>query len=191
MEKKTLQANTTLFPVPVVLVTCGGDQPNILTVNRLSSCNAEPPMLAMSIRPGRYSHDLIADQGEFVVNIPTPEMEPLTDYVGVTTGREEPKWQALGLTPAASSEVATPLIAECPVNLECRVVEIMKLPSHTLFIGEVVAMHADESVLDERGEVDLARFGGLAYGTSVVRERPVGKVDVALLRAQVTGGKTS
>ncbi len=189
MAKKSLQANTTLFPVPVVLVTCGGDQPNVLTVNRVSSCNAEPPMLALSIRPGRYSHDLIAEQGEFVVNIPTADMAALTDYVGVTTGREEDKWRALGLTPVPASAVAAPLIAECPVNLECRVVEKVKLPSHTLFIGEVVAFHAEESVLDERDEVDLARFSGLAYEVSVVRERPVGAVNVDALRTQVTGGQ--
>lgn len=186
MSRVRLEPNTTLFPVPVVLVTCGTVPPNVFTANRISSCNAEPPMLALSIRPSRYSHDLIGEHGEFVVNLPLNTMETLTDYVGVTTGRSEDKWQAHGLTPIPAEVVAPPLIAECPVNLECRVVEQVKLPSHTLFIGQVLAMHALEEILDPRGEVDLQRFAGLRYEASVVRERPVKNVNVNKLRQTVT-----
>jgi flavin reductase (DIM6/NTAB) family NADH-FMN oxidoreductase RutF len=143
-------------------------------------------MLAVSIRPSRYSHTLIQAYGEFVVNIPRGEMEVLTDYVGVTTGQSEDKWKARGLTPIPSQVVAPPLIDECPVNLECRVVQSIMLPSHTMFIGQVVAMHAWEEVLGESGEVDLGRFSGLSYGATVVRERPIKNVKVAELREKVT-----
>ncbi len=182
MDRRSLTPNTTLFPVPVVLITSGRERPNVMTLNRISSCNAEPPMLAISVRPIRYSHDLIEKEGEFVVNLIPPEMEALADYVGVTSGSEEDKWRAYGLTPIPASEVGPPLIRECPINLECRVAERVRLPSHSIFIGEVVALHVLEVLLDSRDEVDLARFEGLAYAASVVRERPVGQVDVDQLR---------
>jgi flavin reductase (DIM6/NTAB) family NADH-FMN oxidoreductase RutF len=185
MSRVALEPNTTLFPVPIVLVTCGTVQPNVFTANRISSCNAEPPMLALSVRPSRYSHQFIVEYGEFVVNIPGNNMAMLSDYVGVTTGHSENKWQAYGLTPTPAQVVAPPLIAECPVNLECRVIETLKLPSHTLFIGQVVAMHAMEAVLDQRGEVNFQHFAGLRYDMSVVRERPVKNVNVQDLRASI------
>lgn len=185
VPRKQLTPNTTLFPVPVVLVTAGADPPNVLTINRISSCNAEPPMLAISIRPNRYSHDLIDALGEFVVNIPTADQKLFTDYAGVTTGRDEDKWQARGLTPLPAAVVRPPLIEECPVNLECRVVQTVRLPSHSLFIGEVVALHVVESWLNERDEIDLTQFNYLRYGGSVVRERPMKPVKVDQLREDV------
>lgn len=182
MGRLSVEPNTTLFPVPLVLVTCGDQSPNLLTINRVSSCNAEPPMLAISIRPSRYSHDLIMETGEFVVNIPGQEMEDILDYVGVTTGREEDKWKVRGLTPIPAKSVTPPLIKECPVNIECRLVRTIQLPSHTMFISEVVALHIQDWGLNDRSEVDLEKLAGYAYGESVVRERPVGKVDVDALR---------
>lgn len=188
MPKRELQPNTTLFPVPVVLVTSGaGASANVATINRISSCNAEPPMIAISVRPARHTHSLIEQTGEFVVNIPAPGMDALSDYVGVTTGREEDKWQARGLTPIPASVVGAPLIAECPVNLECRVVQQVRLPSHSVFIAEVVALHADEDAVGEDGLIDLARVPGMAYASSAVRERPVQNVRVDALRRQVRG----
>ena len=142
-------------------------------------------MLAISARPHRYSHDLIDALGEFVVNIPTKDQKLFTDYAGVTTGRDEDKWQARGLTPIPATMVKPPLIEECPINLECRVVETVRLPSHSLFIGEVVALHVVETWLNERDEINLSEFDFLRYGGSVVRERPVKKVNVDQLRRDV------
>lgn len=115
--KRLLQPNTTLYPVSVVLVTCGREPGNVLTTNRISSYNAEPPMLAISLRPERLSHLLIQEQREFAVNIPTPEMDLVVDYVGVVSGREEDKWEASGLTRSRAALIQAPLIAECPVNI--------------------------------------------------------------------------
>lgn len=174
-NKVQLKPNTTLFPVPVVLITCGGDDLyNVFSLNRISSCNAEPPMLSISVRPHRASHDLIEASGEFVVNIPLPGLEVVSDFVGTTTMAEVDKWTETGLSRVGASKIETPLIDECPVNIECRVTQQVKLPSHTLFIGEVVAVHAHPAVLDSRGEVDfeLAQ-GGLPYRAGTVRERPV------------------
>ncbi len=175
MAKRRLTPNTTLYPVPVVLITCGaGPEANVFSLNRIASCNAEPPMLGISVRPARASHDLIAQGGEFVVNIPWADMEVVSDFVGTTTTRQTDKWAETGLTPGPAAIVRPPLLAECPVNLECQVRQAISLPSHTLFLGEVVALHAEEGVLDPLDEAtfDLARTG-LLYRATVVRERPV------------------
>lgn len=176
-NKVEIKANTTLYPVPVVLISCGAkDEANVFSLNRISSCNAEPPMMAISIRPGRASHDIIDRQGDFVVNIPWPAMEVVSDFVGTTTIRETDKWAETGLTRLAASRVQAPLLAECPVNIECQVVERVRLPSHSLFIAEVVAIHADVAVLDEQGEVDFLLAGeGLPYRAAAVREKPAYK----------------
>ncbi len=174
MTKVQLSPDTTLFPVPVVLITCGvGNEANLFTVNRISSCNAEPPMIAISVRPSRVSHDLIEELGEFVVNIPRPDMELICDYVGTTTARKTDKWAETGLTRLPATAVQPPLIAQCPVNIECQVRYNITLPSHCLFVAEVVALNADESVLNERQEVDFALAQGMSYWSGVVRERPV------------------
>ncbi|MFQ5433270.1 MAG: flavin reductase family protein [Anaerolineae bacterium] len=175
MTKIQLTPNTTLYPVPVVFITCGfGSQTNVFTLNRIASCNAEPPMVSISVRPSRASHDLIDQSGEFVVNIPWSEMELVGDFVGTTTCREIDKWQETGLTTQPAAVVAPPLLDACPVNLECRVRYTLRLPSHSLFVAEVVALHAHPDVLNDRQEVDFQRArGGLAYRAGVVRERPV------------------
>jgi flavin reductase (DIM6/NTAB) family NADH-FMN oxidoreductase RutF len=184
--KVRLTPNTTLYPAPVVLITCGaGERANIFTLNRIASCNAEPPMIAISVRPLRASHDLIVESGEFVVNIPWPEMELVSDFVGATTVRDTDKWAETGLTPLAAAVVQPPLLAECPVNIECRVRQTIALPSHSLFIAEVVALHADTAVLNEQQEIDLQLTGGgLTYGLAVVREKPVKKFRPETLRRE-------
>ncbi len=186
-DKIQIEPGTTLYPVPVVLITCGAaGRFNVFSLNRIASCNAEPPMISVSIRPLRASHDIIDRMGEFVVNIPWPDMEMVSDFVGTTTGRETDKWLESGLTPLAAAVVQPPLIGECPVNIECRVVERLRLPSHTLFVAEVLALHAERQVLNESGEVDFyLAGGGLPYRAGVVRERPVAKFKPGELLRQI------
>lgn len=187
LQKRPLTPDTTLYPVPVVLISCAaGEQTNLFSLNRIASCNAEPPMISISVRPSRASHDQIDQLGEFVVNIPWPDMEQVTDFVGTTTGHNTDKWRETGLTRLPASIVKPPLLAECPVNLECQVRYTLRLPSHSLFVAEVVAVHADESVLNERQEVDFRLAeGGLAYRAGVVRERPVQNFRPAELRQKM------
>jgi flavin reductase (DIM6/NTAB) family NADH-FMN oxidoreductase RutF len=189
MAKHILEPNTTLYPVPVVLITAGIEQPNLMTCNRIASCSAEPPRLCISIRPLRHSHKLIAESGEFVVNIPAPHQQLLSDYVGVVNGRKEDKWAVTGLTPVAATRVRTPLIAECPVNIECTVEQQLDLGSHTLFIGLVQTVHVEEALLDAQGELNYARAQGIAYDTGIVRERPTYKFRVEELRATVQASR--
>ena len=192
MAKITVEPNTTLYPVPVVLITAGGDRPNVMTCNRIASCSAEPPRLSISVRPGRYSHALIQDTGEFVVNLPTPDQSILTDYLGVVTGRKEDKIRIAGLKLAPALTVKTPLLADCPVNIECNVEHSIDLDSHILFIGRVQAVHVEESLLDENGDVDIGRARGLIYGCGTVRERPIYNFRIEeLLAAAIQARHTS
>jgi flavin reductase (DIM6/NTAB) family NADH-FMN oxidoreductase RutF len=124
MNKCIVEPNTTLYPVPVVLVTTGGTVPNVMTLNRIASCSAEPPRISISVRPMRHSHALIKASREFVVNIPAPEQKVLSDYVGVVSGRVEDKFATASLQLAPSAKVQTPLLADFPINIEC-VVEFM------------------------------------------------------------------
>lgn len=185
MQKRIIEPNTTLYPVPVVLITSGGNTPNVMTCNRIASCSAEPPRLCISIRPGRYSHSLVHESGEFVVNIPTPEQSALVDYIGVVTGKKEDKIAIANLKLAPALKVKTPLLADCPVNIECIVEQEIALDSHTMFIGLVLAVHAEESLLDEHGDVDVKRAQGIIYDNGTVREKPNYKFRVEDLRRAV------
>ncbi len=185
MSKRTIEPNTTLYPVPVVLITTGGDKPNVMACNRISSCSAEPPRLAISIRSGRYSHSLVRESREFVVNIPAPEQSALVDYIGVVTGAKVDKIAIAKLRLAPALKVKTPLLADCPVNIECMVEQEIALDSHTMFIGLVQAVHVEESLLNEQGDVDVKRAQGILYDNGVVREKPNFKFRVADLRRAV------
>ena len=187
MAKRILEPNTTLYPVAVVLITTGGDKSGVFTCNRVASVSAEPPRLAIAVRPNRYSHTLIRASREFVVNIPARDQQILTDYLGVVTGRDEDKIATAKLRLAPATKIKTPLIADCPVNIECIVEREIELDSHTLFIGLVQAVHADESLLDANGDVDVARAGGIVYACGTVRERPTDKFNTDDLRRRVKG----
>jgi flavin reductase (DIM6/NTAB) family NADH-FMN oxidoreductase RutF len=111
--------------------------PNVMTANRLASVSAEPPRLSLSVRPARYSHQFIKQSGEFVVNLLSPEQAILADYVGVVSGRKENKIEIAGLRLSPALKIRTPLLADCPVNIECSVEKEIELDSHTMFIGLV------------------------------------------------------
>lgn len=154
---------TALYPVPPVLVTCGHERPNVLTLAWAGTISSDPPSVSIGVRPTRFSHKLIADAGEFVINLPRANQVEIVDYCGHASGREVDKFKACGLTLVPAGKVGVPLIAECPISLECRVTHHLNMGVHDLFIGEVVAIQADESVLNERGQVDYQRAGLLAY----------------------------
>ncbi len=164
MTKVTKKPGTVLYPAPAVLVSCGtGQQANIITLAWVGTLCSEPPLVGVGVRPSRHSHGLIAEVGEFVVNLPRKEQVRWVDYCGTVSGRDEDKWAACGFTPAPAAEVQVPVIAECPVNIECRVRQILTLGSHDLFVGEVVAVQMDEAVLDGRGRLDFSRARPFAF----------------------------
>ncbi len=163
VEKKP---TTILYPVPVVMVTCQDEAGgvNIITIAWVGTVCSVPPMVSISIRPDRYSHELISKSGHFVINLPTTDQAQVVDYCGMVSGRDVDKFEKTGLTPIPASRVKAPLIKECPVNIECEVRQIIKLESHDLFLAEIVANHINEEVLDDKGRLDMSRAKPLGYG---------------------------
>ena len=155
--------STALFPVPAVLVSCGVEKPNIITLAWVGTLCSDPPSLGIGVRPERFSYHLIEETGEFVVNIPSAHQVDIVDYCGQVSGRDVDKWAACDLTPAPAHKIRTPLIAECPVALECRVTQQLTVGVHDLFIGEIVAVQVDEAILNERGHIDYEKAQPLAY----------------------------
>jgi len=169
MSKVVKKPFAALRPVPVVLVSCGhGEQANIITIAWTGILCSNPPHIGIGVRPDRHSYKLIQETEEFVVNIPGEDLLDEVEYCGFTSGRDVDKFAARGLTPAPGSAVQTPIIAECPINIECRLTHTLSLGTHDLFIGQVVAVQIGQEVLDERGRVDNDKlkpilFTGDAY----------------------------
>ena len=152
-----------LYPVPAVLVSCGWETPNIITIAWVGTICSDPPSVGIAVRPERFSHKLIADTGEFVVNLPRADQVDIVDHCGQVSGRDVDKWAACGLSQAPAHKIRTPLIAECPVSLECRVGHQMSVGVHDLFIGQVVTVQIDESAVDDLGKLDYEKAQPLAY----------------------------
>lgn len=164
MSKITWKAGTLLAPVPPALISCGTvDKPNVMTAAWTGIINSEPPMTYVSIRPSRFSHALIKQSGEFVINLTTLPLVEAADYCGVKSGRDTDKFAAMQLTPAACSKISAPQILESPLSLECRVKNIMSLGSHDMFVAEIVAVNVDEKFIDDKGHLDLEKAGLVAY----------------------------
>jgi flavin reductase (DIM6/NTAB) family NADH-FMN oxidoreductase RutF len=153
-----------LRPVPVVLVSCGhGEQANIITIAWTGILCSNPPQIGIGVRPDRHSHGLIRQTGEFAVNIPGEGLLDQVEYCGFVSGRDSAKFSTPGLTAVPGSAMQTPIIAECPINLECKLTHTLSLGSHDLFVGEVVAVQMSQEVLDERGRVDNGRLKPILF----------------------------
>lgn len=154
-----------VYPVPAVMVTAGdaGGESNIITVAWTGTVCTNPPMAYISVRPERYSYEMIKKSGEFVINLTTKELAEATDFCGVRSGRDLNKWKETGLTPIPASTVKAPLIAESPVNIECRVTEIKELGSHHMFLAEVTAVQVDETYISGSGKFELHRASPIVY----------------------------
>lgn len=177
MSKQEFKPGNMLYPLPAVMVSCKyGDsddpqcpnpalsgKPNIITVAWAGTVCTNPPMLSISVRPERYSYHMIKASGEFVVNLTTEALVRAADYCGVRSGRDVDKFKELRLTPQASRMVSVPGIAESPVNIECRVRQILPLGSHHMILADVVAVTVDADAIDERGKFHLNRTGLVSY----------------------------
>ncbi len=164
MAKITWPGGTLLAPVPAVLVTSGTmEKPNVATVAWTGIVCSEPPMTYISLRKSRHSHKLISESKEFVINLTTGSLAKATDACGVYTGKKIDKIKAYSLTPEKSSKVSCPTLAQSPVSLECKVVEIKELGSHDLFLAEIVAVDVEEEYINENGKLDLKKANLLAY----------------------------
>ncbi len=156
-----------IYPSPAALISsvAADGTPNIITLGETFNISiGKPVVVGLAITPERYSYELIRDSGEFVVNLPTAAMVEAVDRCGTISGRKVgDKFAYAGLTPLPASVVSAPLIAECPVNIECRLIDIIPAGDHDLFRGEGVAEHVDESCLDADGRVLVERLSPLIY----------------------------
>ncbi len=164
-EKQTWRGGNMLYPVPAVMVSCQrpGEKPNIITLAWAGTVCTNPPMVSISIRPERYSYDIIRETGSFVINLTNKSLVRAMDWCGVKSGRDVDKFAQMHLSAGSSSAVEAPLIAESPVNLECRVEQVLELGSHHMFLAKVEAVDVDEELLDEKGTLHLERADLIAY----------------------------
>lgn len=165
MSKQVWKPTTILNPVPAVMVSCSGkdNKPNIITLAWVGTINSEPPMVSISVRKERYSYDLIKEKGEFAINLVSRKLTRATDFCGIKSGRDTDKFAEMGLTIGKASKIDVPLIEESPVNIECVVKQIVTLGSHDMFIGEIVAVDVDESLLDDSGKLQLDKADLICY----------------------------
>lgn len=172
MAKQFWKAGNMLYPVPAVMVSCQrpGEKPNIITIAWAGTVCSSPAMVSISVRPERYSYDILRETKEFVINLTTKELAFAADYCGVKSGREVDKFKEMGLTPCPSKEIKAPGIEESPVNIECKVRDVIPLGSHDLFLAEVATVGVDEDYLDEKGKFHLNDTGLVAYSHGEYRE---------------------
>lgn len=165
MNKENWKPGNMLYPVPAVMVSCQrpDERPNIITVAWAGTICSDPAMLSISVRPERYSHSIIKETGQFVVNLVNRGLVFATDYCGVKSGRDVDKYKEMNLTPLSSQKIAAPGIAESPLNLECQVTQIIPLGSHDLFLARILGVTVDRQYMDEKGKFHLNDSGLVAY----------------------------
>ncbi len=178
MSKIEWKSGTFLYPLPAVMVTSGDmEKSNIMTVAWTGIMNTNPAMVYISVRPERYSYNLIKESGEFVINLTNEELAFATDWCGVRSGEKYDKFKEMGLTKEKANHVKCPLIKESPVSVECKVKEIKELGSHHMFIAEVLSIDADDKYIDENGAFDISKCDLIAYanGGYYTLDKKIGK----------------
>ena len=166
IRKRTLRGGNMLNPTPVVMVSCGStlDEYNIITIAWAGTVCSDPPMCSISIRPERHSYDIIKKEGSFVINLVDKQLAKYADWCGVRSGKKYNKFVETGLTPIRASKVNAPMIEESPVNLECKVTQIIPLGSHDMFLAEVLAVHVNEKLFSPKTDaIDLKRADLVTY----------------------------
>lgn len=166
MPKIDWKPGTMIYPLPAVMVSVGStpEEYNIITISWTGTICSDPPMCYISVRPGRHSFDLLVKNREFVINLTTKDLAYATDWCGVRSGRQYRKFETMGLTPGAAKIVNAPIIEEAPVNIECRVQEIIPLGTHHMFIAEVLNVKADDKYIDsETGAFAFEKAKPICY----------------------------
>lgn len=178
MSKTMWKPGTFVYPIPAVMVSCGDfKKSNIITVAWTGILNTNPAMVYISVRPERYSYNLIKESGEFVINLTTENLAFATDWCGVKSGANVDKFKEMKLTKQKANFVKCPMIEESPVSVECKVKEIRELGSHHMFVAEVLAINADDKYIDEKGAFDISKCNLIAYanGGYYSLNRKIGK----------------
>ncbi len=164
MSKVIWKPGTFVYPIPAVMASCGDmEKANIITVAWTGVINSDPAMVYISVRPSRYSYNIIKETGEFAINLTTEDLAFATDWCGVRSGEKYDKFKEMKLTKEKGKYVKCPLIKESPVSIECKVKEIKELGSHHMFIAEVLSINADEKYIDEKGAFDITKCNLISY----------------------------
>ena len=165
MAKIHWKPGTVLYPLPVVMVSCGAtpEEYNIITIAWTGTISSEPPMCSISVRPERHSYEIIKRTGEFVINLTTEKLARATDWCGCRSGKKYNKWEEMNLTPAPAKIVKAPIIEESPVNIECKVKEIIELGSHHMFTAEVVNVSVDSNFINKDDAFNFYKTKPLVY----------------------------
>jgi flavin reductase (DIM6/NTAB) family NADH-FMN oxidoreductase RutF len=162
--RSNFKPGTLHAPLPAVMATVGDmENSNIITVAWTGILSSDPARTYISVRPSRYSHKLLSETKEFVINLTTEALAYATDYAGIYTGAKVDKFEKLGLTKAKSAEVSAPTIAESPLALECRVFEVLHFGTHDVFMADIVNVSCDDSILDSNGKICFEKAGLMAY----------------------------
>lgn len=189
MSKVQWKGGTFIYPIPAVMVSCGTmEKSNIITVAWTGILNTNPAMCYISVRPERYSHDIIKENGEFAINLTTRQLAYAADWCGVKSGRDVDKFKEMKLTKEKANIISVPLIKESPVSVECKVKEIVPLGSHDMFVAEIVAIDADEKYIDEKGAFDIGKCDLIAYanGGYYPLESKIGKFGYSVQKKSKT-----
>lgn len=164
MGKIIWKGGTFVYPLPAVMVSCGDmKNSNIITVAWTGIINTNPAMCYISVRPERFSHELIKKNGEFVINLTTKELARATDWCGVKSGRDFDKFKEMGLTKEKATIVKSPMIAESPISVECKVDKIVPLGSHDMITAKIVAINVSDKFVNEKGAFDISKCDLMAY----------------------------
>ena len=178
MSKVMWKPGTFIYPIPAVLVSCGDmERSNILTVAWTGIINTNPAIVYISVRPERYSYNLIKKNKEFVINLTTEKLAFATDWCGVRSGVKYDKFKEMKLTKEKANFVKCPMIKESPVSVECKVIEEKNYGSHVQFVAKVLAINADEKYIDEKGAFDISKCKLISYsnGGYYSQGRKIGK----------------
>lgn len=179
MSRQQWKPGNMLYPVPAVMVSCKrqGEKPNIITVAWAGTICTNPPMVSISVRPERYSYDIIRETGEFVINLTNEDLVYAADFCGVRSGKDIDKFKEMNLTPVDMEHVNAPGIGESPVNIECKVTEIKELGSHHMFLAEVAGVSVDEKYMNETGKfsLNLSRLVSYSHGEYFALGEKIGK----------------
>ncbi len=178
MSKTTWKPGTFIYPIPAVMVSCGTmEKANIITVAWTGIINTNPAMVYISVRPERYSYNIIKEQGEFVINLTNKDLAKKTDWCGCRSGRKYDKFKEMNLHKEKANFVNAPMIEESPVSIECKVREIKELGSHSMFIADVLAINADDKYIDEKGAFDISKCNLISYanGGYYTQGKKIGK----------------
>ena len=165
MAKQKWKPGNMVYPLPAVLVSCGDKEGrvNLMTAAWTGTICSDPPMVYVSVRKERFSHHMIQESGEYVINLTTEQLAWATDFCGVRSGRDMDKFKEMNLTPVFGELQYAPMVEESPVSIECKVTNVMELGTHDMFMAEVIAVHVDERYMDEKGTFHLEQAKPLVY----------------------------